>query len=252
MYQSTQAISPTIPMGLHFPVPASGEKTKAPRHLALVLQGHRLWALSTDLPYAQVIGAAAGRLLELIDFCATRGLPRVTIHLFADDFLLLPPGEHPEMVVTLLRYVSAGAQNMNRNNVSLRIEGSLHGLEPLTKALLQDVTKRTGLNTGLQLTVIVDNPRHGARSLAPSEKESNQAPEVASSHPDLTEADAEPDFVVRTGGSLPAHRAMVWDTFKTALCFTHVPWPRFDARGLREALDWFGNHHRPVGVQLNS
>jgi undecaprenyl diphosphate synthase len=241
MDHGIQALPPTIPMGLHGVLRAAPHRPGTPRHLALVLQGHRHWALSSNLPYVDVVGAAAGRLLELIDFCATRELDKVTVHLFSDDLCRLPPGSNSEIVRTFMRYITAGAHNLHRNDVSLSIEGPLNGLDSLTRALLQDVAKRTRLNTGLQLTVAIDSPRFGG-----------QKPGSGSHKPSFFDPSEEPDFVVRTGGPLPVHRAMLWDTQRTALYFTDALWPNFDARRLGAALTWFGDRHRGVGIQLSA
>jgi undecaprenyl diphosphate synthase len=252
MEKGTQALPPTIPMGLHFDMPIQMGPRRKPRHLALVLQGHRQWALSTGLPYTQVVGAAAGRLLELIDLCATRALDRVTIHLFTDDICRLPPGGNAELVRIFMRYIAAGAQNMHRNNVGLVVEGSLGGLDALTRGLLTDVAKRTRWNTGMQLTVVIDSPRTGKQQRA-NVGERTLSPNLWSSEAvEPIELYVEPDFVIRTGGSLPVHRAMLWNTQRTSLYFTDALWPNFDAQGLRDALDWYSSPTREAGIQLST
>jgi len=252
MDHGIHALPPTIPMGLHSMLRAAPRRPSAPQHLALVLQGHRQWALSSNLPYTDVVGAAAGRLLELIDFCATRELDKVTVNLFSDDLCRLPPGINSEIVRTFMRYITAGAHNLHRNDVSLTIEGSLGGLDSLTRALLQDVAKRTRLNTGLQLKVAIDSPRFGGRKPGSGGQKPGFHDLAASGHVAPFDPSEEPDFVVRTGGPLPVHRAMLWDTQRTALYFTDALWPNFDARKLGAALTWFGDRHRGVGIQLSA
>lgn len=239
-------------MGLHLGIPIQIATRRQPRHLGLVLQGHRQWALSTNLPYIDVVGAAAGRLLELIDYCATRELDRVTIHLFSGDICRLPSGGNTELVRTFMRYITAGAQNMQRNGVALVVEGPLGGLDALTRALVLDVVKRTRFNTGLQLTVAIDSPRTGRLQRGNAEEMVLAANRWSESEVEPIELYAEPDFVIRTGGPLPVHRAMLWDTQKTSLYFTDALWPDFDAQGLREALDWYRLPKRSVGIQLNT
>ena len=237
MENGMQALSPTIPMGLFVVTPAQPPAPRVPTHLALVLQGHRLWALRRGLPHTEVLAAAASRLLELIDFCATRSLQKVTIHLFADDMCRFPAEEHAELVRTFTRYAWAGAHNMHRNGVCMRIEGSLNGLDGMTRGLLRDTAQRTQQNRGMQLTLVIDDP---------GERQDHQGGAEA------IVLRTEPDFVIRTGGPLPEHRAMLWDTTKTALYFTDALWPAFDARDLRAALDWYGHRERSAGIQLNT
>lgn len=248
----TQALPPTIPMGLYRSMTALVGPKRKPGHLAFVLQGHRQWALSTNLPYTDVVGAAAGRLLELIDFCAARGLGKVSIHFFSDDICRLPPGGNVEVVRTFMRYITAGAHNLHRNDVKLQFDGSLQGLDRLTRGLLHDVARRTQLNTGMQLVVSVDSPQMGSCKRRTGCAPDSSTP--ASSQAGIKKPDqcAEPDFVIRTGGPLPVHRSVLWDTQQTSLYFTDTLWPNFDAKALREALDWFSRPNRAVGIQLDT
>lgn len=248
----TQALPPTIPMGLYRGMTGLVRRKRTPRHLAFVLQGHRQWALSNNLPYTDVVGAAAGRLLELIDFCATRELEKVSFHFFSDDICRLPPGGNVELVRTFMRYITAGAHNMHRNDVRLQIEGSLQGLDRLTRGLLHDVAHRTRLNTGMQLVVSVDSPLMGSRKRGLACEPDASAPASDRGLTRKVDPSAEPDFVIRTGGPAPVHRSMLWDTQQTSLYFTDILWPNFDARALREALDWFSHPKRAAGIQLDT
>jgi len=248
----TQALPPTIQKGQYGCMTDQVRPKRTPTHLAFVLQGHRQWALRNNLPYTDVVGSAASRLLELIDFCAARGLEKVTFYIFSDDIFPRPPGGNVEVVRAFMRYITAGAQNMHRNDVHLQIDGSLHGLDRLTRGLLHDVARRTRLNTGMELVVTVDSPQMGSRkrrhccASGASTPASNQA---GIGKTDLT---AEPDFVIRTGGSMPLHRPVLWNTQQTSLFFADTLWPNFDARALREALDWFSLPTRAVGIQLDT
>lgn len=250
MDSGTHAAPLTIPMGLHTGDPKRIRAKNGPRHMALILQGHRQWALDADLPCTDAVGAAAGRLLELIDYCAMRSLAKVTIYLFSDDIVRVPKEQIVDLLRTAMRYVSACANNMNRNNVRLSIEGSLRSLASPSRSLLMDLSKQTELNTGLQVTVSIDPSPINQAARRIDVNATTYAPLNRHQTPRAIDLFVEPDFVIRTGGPLPGHRAMVWTTQDTALYFTDAPWPDFDARGLHAALDWYGNHDRHAGIQV--
>lgn len=252
MEYGAQALPPTIPMGLHVGIPAPIRGKRALKHMVLVLQGHHQWALSSGLPHTKVMEAAAERLLELVEHCATRAIEKVTMCLFSDDLHRLPRGCNADLVRLFLRYAKAGANNMHRNDVNLTIEGFPSGLDSLTRVMLQDVARRTRLNSGLRLTVAVDSHRLSGRLRSVHAENLAFPGETGSAHSNEGGFGVEPDFVIRTGGPMPAHRAMLWDTQKTALFFTDVCWPDFDATNIQEALDWYDRQSRPVGIQLRT
>lgn len=222
MEQGLGAQPMTIPLGLRWRRPEVARERK-PEHLGLVLQGHRKWGQDQGLSLTDTVGAAGGRLLELIDYCALRSIGKLTLHVFPSDFPVVPRGSNAEFMNAVMRYMAAGARNMHRNDVHMRVEGAM-GLNSLTRGLLDHLARRTHGNGGMELVVAID----GASAVR---------------------ADSEPDFVIRTGGALPAQRAMLWDTGKTSLYFSDLPWPDFDVSLLQEALDWYGQPSRSVGVQ---
>lgn len=221
----------TVPMRLA-PTVAPTEQPRVPGHLALILQGHARWSQQNSLSYMEAVSAGAGRMLELIDFCAMRSLKRVTLCLFSDDFCNIPAGNSGEFMNTFMRYLTAGAQNFHRNDVRFQIDGTLKGLDGLSRGFLGHVARRTRFNTGMQLLVSIDG--HQRSGASRSDGVVDVDPTV---HPAQFELRSEPDLVIRTGGPLPDHRAVVWDTRKTALFFTKRDWPDFSAKSLQEALD---------------
>lgn len=221
----------TVPMRL-VPAAPAAEHQSGPKHLAIIFQGHERWSQQNALSYMEAVSAGAGRMLELIDFCAMRSLKRVTLYLFSDDFCRLPAGSSGEFMNTFMRYLTAGAQNLHRNDVRLQIEGTLKGLDGLSRGFLGHLARRTRFNTGMQLLVTIDGHRGSTGSQA--DRDVDVDPTVL---PAQFELRPEPDLVIRTGGPLPDHRAMVWDTRRTALFFTRRDWPDFSAKSLQEALE---------------
>lgn len=236
----------TVPMRLGVVVPVDDqEDERKPSHLTIVLQGHKQWAQDQALSHSDAVNAAAGRLLELIDFCAMRSIKKVTLCLFSEDLHRLPLGGNGELFSSFMRYITAGALNLHRNDVRLQIEGPLENLDSITRGLLCHVARRTHLNKGMHLVVRINAPTgdKSSRTLS-ADRESPQA-----AHDFDGAEDGDPDFVIRTGGPMPVHRTMLWDTRKTALYFTNLHWPAFDAKSLQAALDWYGETKRSVGIE---
>lgn len=246
MEQRVLAQPATVPMSLGAVVEIPRrEDERKPSHLTIVLQGHKQWAADHALSHTDAVNAAAGRLLELIDFCAMWSIKKVTLCLFSDDLHRLPLGGNGELFSSFMRYITAAAQNLHRNDVRLQLEGPMENLDSITRGLLCHVARRTLRNKGMHLVVSI-NGHQGDE--APSDaSRAGDASQATQALKDVKHED--PDFVIRTGGPMPVHRTMLWDTRKTALYFTSLHWPAFDAKSLQAALDWYGEAKRSVGIE---
>lgn len=240
----------TVPMPLSGIVQSDLQvEERKPVHLTIVLQGHRQWAQEHSLSYSDALNAAAGRLLELIDFCSMKSIENLTMCLFKDDLHRMSAGSYSEFSTSFMRYITAGAQNLHRHHVRLQIVGELDGLDGIARGMLTHVARRTRLNKGMRLVISIAGSGDGgqSRSAIGGLHLGHDLQHVAD--PEQIVLDVVPDFVIRTGGPLPDHRSMLWDTRKTSLLFTDLPWPAFDAKSLQAALDWYGESHRTAGIE---
>jgi undecaprenyl diphosphate synthase len=227
--------APGLAASLNHPV-------EAPRRLLIVLQGHYQWMLEQNLTRPAAFGAAAGRLLELIDFCALRRVQELSLKLVFEGVSSLPSVAKGEVAHVFTRYITAAVHNMRRHGVRLQCDDALGALDPLTRGLVSHVARRTQDNTGMRLTFSIVP---GAGAAAPV-----ASPVVPARHEAARTAQIEPDFVIRTGGHLPPHQAMLWDTQKTALYFTNQLWPAFGAASLERAFAWFEGTNRAAGFEF--
>lgn len=241
----------TVPMELFRHAPGECME-KRPRHLAIILQGHRAWARKKALSPEEAAEHGFQRLLALIDFCMHSRIKRVSFCAFSEDMLSPSQGEQPALLQALVRYLAVAEQNLPLQRARFCSDVRLPSEDAFIGKHLLNLSFKTRFNKGMLLNFVVDNPKLGCwngprKAHGSLESELDRATKTVP-----MDADSEPDFVIRTGGPMSVQNAMLWYTGRTTLYFTDVQWPEFDAQALKEALDWYGLDHREKGFQRYS
>lgn len=226
-----------------------------PRHVGLVPGGHRQWAAARLQPDASALIQGLSALFDAVDVCLLQQIQQLTVFALHSDHAVDAfddPGRY--WIPSLLRAGEATLQKLAARNVRVRLVGQWGPLEPSLMRLLQEAQARTRHHGGLTLNLVPARP--GAPKAAPDAHfQATQPPPLSGEgwgqgragdaddrHP------SEPDLLIRTGGIPGTQDAMVWDSSRTALFFTDLPWPDFRADAFERALQWYGFEGRAAGV----
>jgi undecaprenyl diphosphate synthase len=239
--QSTLAAEPT-------------ERPRAPHHLAIAPGGHRLWAADRLMPEAAALLQGLDGLMDTVEFCSAHGVQRLTFLALPSDHALGPcEGSGGYWLPALMRAVWVALNKLPRLGVRLRLVGEWPALDPALMAALLEAQARTCTNAGMWLNLQPIQPLTlwGAEGTQQPHTQAFVALQsVAEEAPIGSPGGAEPDLVIRTGGSTLAKDGMVWDTTRSALYFTNRAWPDFNGLDLRRALHWYGSEGRAGGMQV--
>ena len=198
-------------------------------------------------------------LMETVAFCSTRQVEQLTVLFMPSDHALgaYEWGAGGYWRPTLMRAVWAALNKLPSLRVRLRLEGAWPALDDSLMAPLLEAQARTRSNTGMWLNLRQAQPlafwdaecaQTPAKQTPMTQEKWAQEPAVAGAGAGGTWA--EPDLVIRTGGSSKTNDGMVWDTAHSALYFTNRAWPSFTELDLRRALHWYGLEDRPPGLQV--
>lgn len=254
----------TIPLSLKLPKMAA--PAVAPEHLGIVVSGHRHWARvqsrlkSADLPGTSAMLQGLHRSMETIELCLKRRIQRLTLYVFTADFHLDAGADQEQSTELLLEFLRGMTKSLHFRGVSLRVVGDTQPLSPHLRRLAQLAEQETLCNSTLQVIVSLDGAptwdmglafRTWQASLPPHGQWTGQE-RASLDHHVMRATLPDPHLVIRTGGQIPGGHGMVWNTSRTALYFTDVPWPAFGQRHLHHALRWYSKPNRPAGVQVPS
>ncbi len=226
------------------------DRTRLPRHIAVIMDGNGRWAKKRHLP--RIFGHRAGMdsVREIVRACGDLGIEALTLYAFSSENWSRPALEVKALMKLLEEYLGRELAELHKNNVRLKTIGHIEKLPAGAQKKLHDSMASTAANTGLTLTLalnyggrqeILDACRRlmadGVQNI--DEKTFSKylyAPETP-----------EPDLLIRTSGEMRISNFLLWEIAYTELYVTSTLWPEFRRRHLLEALLDFQRRHRRFG-----
>lgn len=227
---------------------------QGPRHIAIIMDGNRRWSRQRGLPTAVGHANGARRVRSVVQACADRGIPFLTLFAFSTENWARPHTEVSSLMRLLALYLQKEVKDMNAMGVRLRVVGNTAAFEPRIQALIHDAQANTAHNTRITLTLALN---YGGRWDMLQAVQAWQAANPHKSAAELTEAEIplflstayapEPDLLIRTGGEARVSNFMLWQLAYTEFFFTPVLWPAFTEQVLDEAIASFATRDRRFG-----
>ena len=230
-----------------------------PNHLAIIMDGNGRWARARNKErfWGHVKGARVAK--TVIEHCANRQLPHLTLYTFSEENWARPSGEIRFLMRLLLRYVHGEKQRIHENNIRVRCVGQLNKLPPIVLSELEDVMELTKDNTGMVLTFALSyggrqEITHAARELARKAQAGLLNPEnidestFASALQNYPNPD--PDLLIRTSGEWRLSNFLTWQSVYTELFFSQSLWPEFTVEELEQTFADFSKRERRYGGLL--
>ena len=223
-----------------------------PRHIAVIMDGNGRWAKKGGLQ--RITGHRHGveSVRDLIRAAAQLGIEVVTLYVFSTENWNRPRREVVALMGLLKETVLKETDELNENNVKLRIAGRLEELPPdardAVKSALQQTSGNTGLIVNLALNYsgrieLVDAVRSLLRDNVPPEQ---VTPELISNRL-YTAGLPDPDLLIRTSGEMRLSNFLLWQTAYTEFYFPEVLWPDFRRQHLYEAIEHYQRRQRRFG-----
>ncbi len=231
---------------------------KAPRHLAVIMDGNNRWA--REQSNKTISGHRAGALAarSLIHHCVDRKIEYLTLFVFSSENWLRPPREVNGLMALFFSVMQRHeVSKLHERNVKIRFIGDRSRFNKKLQALMAGTEAITAGNTGLTVIVaanyggrwdIVNAARAIADKVAAGELEPAEVDESCF-HAHTAAADVPaPDLCIRTGGEQRISNFLLWQFAYTEFYFSKVLWPDFGEAELDAALADFGQRQRRYGM----
>lgn len=229
---------------------------KIPNHVAIILDGNGRWAKSKGMPrnYGHTVGA---KNVETICKAANDlGIEYLTLYAFSTENWKRPESEVQALMTLLESYLKNCVKTAEKNNMRVRVIGDKTGLTEKFQERIAQLEELSAVNTGLNLTIAInygsrDEMIRGIKKLVSDVQNQNLSlddinEEMFGDYLD-TKGLPEPDLMIRTSGEQRLSNYLLWQLAYSEFYFTEVPWPDFDEKELKKAVDAYENRNRRFG-----
>lgn len=232
------------------------EKTKLPKHIAIILDGNGRWANKINMP--RVAGHAQGinTLGKLVNACNELGIKNLTVFAFSTENINRPKGEVDFLMNEFIKFYQNSLGKLRSKNINVRVIGELYNLnDKIIEAI--NIINSYPINKDYMTFTICFN--YGSRQeLVHSTKEivklvlDNKLNVEDISENIITNnlytKDLEPlDLVIRTSGEYRLSNFLLWQSSYAEFYFTNVLFPDFNEEELYKAILDYQRRDRRFG-----
>jgi undecaprenyl diphosphate synthase len=232
------------------------DKTKLPKHIAIIMDGNGRWAESQSLPRAKGHIEGVRRVEEIIDAAQALGIKVITLFTFSTENWDRPENEVSLIMNILTAVLEKKLQKLKNDNIQLRTIGRT---ERVPKALLETieaVIAETKNNTGLIVNLafnyggrieIVDAVQNIATAVKNGQLNVQDICEDTISRSLYTHGLPDPDLLIRTSGEQRISNFLLWQLSYAEFYFTEKFWPDFNADEFTKAILDYQSRERRFG-----
>jgi undecaprenyl diphosphate synthase len=222
------------------------------KHLAIIMDGNRRWALSRNLKSYEGHIKGANNLFNIIEAVNKNKIDFLTVFVFSTENWKRSKTEISFLMDLLVKFLDDTIQKINSNDYKVRFIGNL---VPFKKNIIKKINfiqDNTSNNKGITITIALN---FGGRYdiISATNKILNTQPRLKLIDEEkfknftFNNCIPDPDLLIRTGGEMRLSNFLLWDLAYTELMFLPQMWPEFDEQILDECIMNYNNRIRKYG-----
>ncbi|MCF8359940.1 MAG: isoprenyl transferase [Prolixibacteraceae bacterium] len=233
------------------------DKARTPAHVAVIMDGNGRWAAKRG--NSRIFGHEQGveAVRNTIKAAAKAGVKFLTLYAFSTENWNRPRFEVEALMSLLVNVVKSEADELDKNNVRLKIIGDLNSLPKKVKRETESIVEKLSENTGLTVLMALSYSSkweiiNAVKSIATDVKKGKILPDDISQElfdNYLSTANIpDPELMIRTSGERRLSNFLLWQLAYAELYFTPKLWPDFTEEDFYEAICNFQNRERRFGM----
>ena len=232
------------------------EPIKAPRHIAIIMDGNGRWAKKRALPRTAGHKAGAETFRKIAQHCRSLGVEYLTVYAFSTENWKRSAEEVSGIMTLLGRYLEEALQDMEKNHVRFKFFGDLSRLSPKLRKLCFDAESRSAGFGDVQVNFcfnyggrdeIVRAAQAFARDVASGKKKAEQLDEALFSTYLYSSDIPDPELIIRPSGEMRTSNFLLWQSAYSEYVFMDVLWPDFKSTDLDAAIEEYHRRNRRFG-----
>jgi undecaprenyl diphosphate synthase len=231
-------------------------KTKLPKHIAIIMDGNGRWAeeKGEDRLYGHFHGVVSVR--NIVEGCAELGISYLTLYAFSTENWDRPQTEVDGLMGLLVDTIRKEVPILNKNNIRLHMIGDMSMLPEFAHQALHEALEMTSQNKGLNLILALSYSSrwelmNAVKNIGRDVKAGKIDPETIDQNTIQqylsTSKFPDPELMIRTSGEYRISNFLLYQLAYAELYFTNTRWPDFRKDSLYEAIIDFQNRERRFG-----
>ena len=230
--------------------------SRAPRHVAIIMDGNGRWAKQRGLPRAAGHRAGAEAVRRALQAAADHGVEVLTIYAFSSENWRRSEEEISDLTALMRFYLERELKTLEKERVRLKLIGDYSAFGSELVERLEKAVERTANNSRLTLVIALNYGSRSeiagaARRLAvravAGEIDPSSIDEAAVSAELQTAQLPDLDLLIRTSGEVRLSNFLLWQAAYAELLFVDTLWPDFGEKEFADALSIFAARDRRFG-----
>lgn len=231
-------------------------KTKVPKHVAIIMDGNGRWAKERNLDRSAGHIEGVNTVRSITDLADRLGVKYLTLYTFSTENWNRPQSEIDALMELIVVAIERELPKMIENNVRLVTIGDICRMSDRAKAALENCIEKTANNTGITMVIALSYSSkweimEAVKSIALKAK--NGDIELADINEELfdnslsTNKLPDPDLLIRTGGDTRLSNFLLWQIAYSELYFAKNYWPAFSDEDFCDAIMEYQMRERRFG-----
>ncbi|MBI3901099.1 MAG: di-trans,poly-cis-decaprenylcistransferase [Chlamydiia bacterium] len=229
---------------------------KLPKHIALIMDGNRRWALEKGLPTTMGHWEGAEVLIDVVRAASELGVQTVTAYSFSTENWNRSDLEIDALMEIFEVYLREKKELMVKEGIRLGMIGDLNKLPEAVQDAYLEAEEATSCCGKINLVLAMN---YGARdeirrAFCKILKDHENVPfsaeelteEVIAKYLD-TKSWGDPDLMIRTSGEFRVSNFLLWQLSYAEIHVTETLWPDFSSKDLLNAVIDYQKRDRRLG-----
>ena len=219
-------------------------------HVAIIMDGNGRWGLKNK--NSRNFGHKAGldTIEKILKETIKKKVKYLTLYAFSTENWKRPKQEINFLFNLLEDFLIKKTNDLNKNNIKLKIIGKKNLFTPKLKKILQNAEKITKNNKRIQINLALN---YGSKSELVNTvnflKKNNKTITEKNINNNLyTKNIPDPDLLIRTGSTKRLSNFLLWQLAYSEIYFVNKLWPDFSIRDYNKILNNYKNLKRNFGA----
>lgn len=227
---------------------------KAPKHIAIIMDGNRRWSKAHQLPvWEGHRRALQGGIKKIVLAARELGVEHLTLFAWSTENWQRSPREIKFIFDFFCQIFAQEFQELLKKNVRVQIFGDIRPFPKKMRGLLEKAVRESQNNTGLTLNICLN---YGGRAeiidaikkiIKDGKKPKDITEKLVGNYIYGGLDTPDPELIIRTSGEKRLSGFLTWRSVYSELFFLPKAWPDFKPADLKAVIKSFQQRERRFG-----